>query len=415
MLFSGGPASGGNLVHYAAVQRATDHDLTVVAFPNGYTQLVKSVPPELLEARLITIDRERVRYLRDQNGLVFGTARANPGKQIRTVDDLNDPEKTKPLTYILDVFEALRIGALVSVGGDDTMRTANLLQTHYERLQAAGRSFENFRGVVHVPKTIDKDYLGIDFTFGFMTAAETFGDKVLGLHNDAKATGTAEAPVIHVVEIMGRAAGWLCGAASIYGQATYAIVPEDYAGRETVSLGELAQKCADVILTRRDQGKHYSVITIAEGLGDLLPRVEAAKDEFGHTRLDEVDLGAQLKRAILDELAKRVQKVSTTFSVKPKVVAHKAGYEGRQVKPSMFDTLLCQRLGVSAIDAILLGKFGHMVSVFGVFSPRYVPFGDLVDPTTLKVKNWQMTPDEGLHQLLKARQQPFRLNVEFKP
>jgi 6-phosphofructokinase len=406
VLHAGGPAPGGNQVLYAAALRARDHHIPLVAFRQGYQHLISESAEEVFEKWVFKIGRKEVRYLRDQVSLLTGSSRANPGKAIKSPEDLLDPEKNGAFTHIIEVLDKSRIGALISVGGDDTMRTANLLQTHYENMLADGRKIENFRGVVHVPKTIDKDYPGIDFTFGFMSAAQTIGERIDALHKDAKATATHAHFVYHVVEVMGRAAGWLCAASSIYGQSTYSIVPEDYIGNGTVRIEDLANQCVDVILTRKKQGKNYGVITISEGLADLLElEFEAEKDEFGHTRLDTIELSAMLKRAIVRELKKR-------SNLKTKIHSQTCGYDARQVKPNIFDTLLCQRLGVSAVDAILNEQFGNMISVEGVFNAKLVPFSELVDPKTLTVKTWTMNPREGMYKLLLAMQQPFDVDVD---
>ena len=405
ILHSGGPAPGGNRVHLAAALRAKDHGISLVAFKHGYEHLMSKSPKEINSNWVIEIGREEIRHFRDQLFLLSGSARANPGKKISTIDDLKDSEKTAALTNVLEVFGALNVGAIISVGGDDSMRTANLLQKHFENQKAKGKSFGDFEGIVHVPKTVDKDYPGIDFTFVFMTAAQVLGDRVRNLHADARATATSTQLVYHVVEIMGRAAGWLTAAASIYGNATLAIVPEDYIDRDDLTLQELAEKCVDAMLTRKNQGKNYGVLAISEGLGDVIKSIDAEKDEFGHTRFAEADLRGDLKRSITKELAKRCD-------LKVKIIDHRAGYESRQVSPNIFDDLLCKTLGVAAVDAILKGQFGNMLSVEGVFSPKLVPFDDLIDPVTLKVKSWVMSRNEGLHKLMKDMQQPFETDVD---
>jgi len=397
VLHAGGPAPGGNRVVYAAALRARDHSIPVVAFRNGYKHLqTGNVPDE----GFIEIGREQIRYLREQNALLIGTSRANPGKPIAALEDLSDPQKTAALDKVLNVFEALRIGALISVGGDDTMRTANLVQTRFQTLVAAGQTFASFMGAVHVPKTIDKDYRGIDFTFGFLSAADTIGSKIEGLRSDAKAAGESSQPVYHVVEVMGRAAGWLAAASGIIGQATLTFVPEDYPKK--VQLSELAKICVDMIMKRRKvDRKHFGVFVVSEGIGELIAAEDAAKDEHGHIKLDALDLGAQLKDAIAAEFQARCP------NKKIKLHSHKEGYAARQVRPISFDALLCQRLGVSAVDAILSGQFGNLISIEGVFNPKLVPFKDLIDPVTLRPRQWPMDLDGGLYQLLRAMEQPF--------
>lgn len=405
ILHSGGPAPGGNQVLYAAALRGKDHGVPITAFRQGYEHLMSKSPKELNDSWAIEIGREEIRYLRDQIALVPGSSRANPGKAIKTLSDLDDPVKTKALAQVISNLDALNMGALVSIGGDDTMRTGNLLQIYAQRLRKNGTAPKVFQGVVHVPKTIDKDYPGIDYTFGFMSAADAIGDRVKALHDDAKGTATSSQLVYHIAEIMGRAAGWLCAAASVYGQATYAIIPEDFAEKGKTTIEELARNCVDVILTRKHQGKNYGCITIAEGLGDLIPNEDASKDEYGHTRLDDLELAARLKRAIQREYKMR-------SDVGLKVRSRTLGYDARQIKPNIFDVLLCQRLGVSAIDAILDGAYGNMISVEGVLCPKLVPFSELINSEDMRVRSWTMEPDEGLYKLMLSMQQPFKTDVD---
>lgn len=398
ILHAGGPAPGGNKVFYAASLRAKDHGVPLIAFTSGLHYLLKGAS----EIVMTTIEAEQIRYLRDQNALVFGTARDNPGKEIETLADLSDTNKNDKLTKLLDIFEALRIGSLITIGGDDTMRTANLIQRHRENLILAGRQFESFMGVVHVPKTIDKDYYGIPCTFGFMTAAQDAGEIIKKFRDDAKAAATDTQPTYHVVEVMGRAAGWLTGAAAIYGQATLALVPEDYEKGE-ITIEELAVLCADMILKRRDQGKHFGVFALSEGVATKLSQEELdslPKDEQGHPSLDSAEIGIKLSKAIKAELL-------TRSGLKGKIQPQKAGYVVRQGAPNIYDVLLCERLGVSAIDAILNGEFGNMVSADGFFHPTLVPFKDLIDANTMRAKNWVMNPEEGLYRLMRAMEQPF--------
>ncbi len=402
ILHSGGPAPGGNQVIYAAGLRCRDYGLPLVAFKNGYEFVMSGIAQD---AELIEIGPEQIRYLRDQAALVAKTARANPGEAIKGVGDLKDPDKTGALNKVLKVFEDLRIGALISIGGDDTLRTANLLQLVLNELRSGNAAPEGFAGVIHVPKTIDKASLGIDFTFGFITAADYIGNMIKGFHDDAKAAGLPDLPVYHIVEVMGRDASWLTALASVYGQSNLTLMMEDFAAQEHVAIQELADICVDLILTRRRQNKHYGVLTIAEGFGGMLPGVDANTDTFGHVRLDQVGLAALLKKAVFEELARRLPEV------KFKIHDHKAGYVARQAKPTIFDVALCQSLGVGAVDAIVAGNFGNMVSVTGVFESTLVPFSELVDPDTLRVKKWTMTPGKGLAHLVRAMEQLFDRDV----
>lgn len=417
ILHAGGPAPGGNEVCFAVGIRAKDHRVPVLAFRHGYQALEKrEISIAELESNVhsMPVGLAELRFLRDQEGLVIGTSRANPAViskkppiRIAKPEDLDDPVKIVKLLHVIETLEAMKIAALISIGGDDTMKTANLVQMMRQKLVDAGRRFEHFGGAVHVPKTIDKDYYGIDFTFGFMTAVEVIGRQVKGFHSDAKAAGTKDKPAIHIVEVMGRGASWITAGAAIIGESNYTIALEDYIGHE-VTIENLARNCVDVILTRRREGKHYAVITIAEGVGEYLVKSgEIATDEHGNAILGEVNLGQQLKEAITAELIRR-DKIKDLGSIH----AHKAGYNARQARPVAYDVLLCRALGIAAVDAVLRGDYGNMVSVGGVFTPKLVPFTELIDPKTLKVRNWVMDPNEGLYRLMRAMETPFDTDVD---
>jgi len=132
ILFSGGPAPAANAVISAAASSLRRSGREVVAIKHGYGALMQFdratrplVPGEDYDEIL---DRE-LRGLRHQRGVLVGTGRANPGKSIKRPKDLDDPEKTAPLQRVVDGLREIGIDALVSIGGDDTLRTANLLHS----------------------------------------------------------------------------------------------------------------------------------------------------------------------------------------------------------------------------------------------------------------------------------------------
>ena len=113
---------------------------------------------------------------------------------------MDDPEKVQPLRAVYDGLSSLRVDALISIGGDDTLKTANKLKLFQDRLPAGSKRIP----IVHLPKTIDNDYTGIDFTFGFFTAVDTLAGEIRNLLHDAEATR-----VYYLAETMGAApAGW---------------------------------------------------------------------------------------------------------------------------------------------------------------------------------------------------------------
>ena len=203
MLFSGGPAPSANAVISSATLSFLNARIPVYGFFYGFEylenfdyrnrySLVEGVHYEPLT--------QEISGVRNRRGVYLKTSRANPGKNIRTREDLQDAEKTKKLNNILKAFETLGIGYLVTIGGDDTLKTANYLSL-------LGLP------VIHIPKTIDNDYFGIPWTFGYWSSVQSAQEALLNLRADAESTST-----YFVVELMGRKAGWLTYAAGIAGE-----------------------------------------------------------------------------------------------------------------------------------------------------------------------------------------------------
>ncbi len=166
IIFSGGPAPAANAVISAAAISFLEDGREVVGFFHGYSNLVDYHPVSrrLLPDQHYRIFKSRdIAGLRNERGICIGTARTNPGKGITSPKDLDDTEKTQRLRNVYNAFVDLEIDALISIGGDDTLKTANFLYEFQKRLPPEAPRVK----VVHLPKTIDNDYRGIDFTFGF--------------------------------------------------------------------------------------------------------------------------------------------------------------------------------------------------------------------------------------------------------
>ena len=165
--------------------------MEVIGFFGGYEWFEQVEVGEHEEGKHYRfLRRQDVSGIREQGGCIIGTSRANPGRIISSPEDLNDPEKTSPLHRILKHLEQLKVGAIISIGGDDTLKTANFLHNIGAK-------------IVHVPKTIDNDYYGITWTFGFFTAAQVGGEILRNLRADAHTTQS-----YFICECMGRKAGW---------------------------------------------------------------------------------------------------------------------------------------------------------------------------------------------------------------
>jgi 6-phosphofructokinase len=245
-----------------------------------------------------------------------------------------------------------------------------------------------------VPKTIDNDYRGIDFTFGFFTAVDVMANELLNLRADAMATSS-----YFVVETMGRKAGWLAYGVAVAGEAHMVVGVEDVVGdlaieqkttnaetgavhvEQCLSMDGLAERIVDLILAREARGKKYGTIVLAEGIAELLPAAYLdgiARDDHGHVSLGRIDIGKLVAKVAGEHYEKRTGKSK-------KLTGVQLGYEARCAQPHAFDVLLGSQLGVGAFRAIAeKGLDGCMVSVAGQLDLRYVPFGELINPNTLR-------------------------------
>jgi 6-phosphofructokinase len=395
IVFSGGPAPAANAVIAAAAISFLEEGLEVVGFFHGYSNLQDYHPVThrlLPDEHYRVFTQKDVRGIRNQRGIVIGTARANPGSAIKRPQDLADPQKTRKLRAVYEALVDLRIDALVSIGGDDTLKTANFLKLFQDQLPAGAQRVR----VVHLPKTIDNDYHGIDFTFGFFTSVDFMAKEVLNLAADAEATSAC-----FVVETMGRKAGWLTYGVGIAGEASYVVAVEDVqpgwkdeAGRLRVEA--LSDAIVDVLLAREARGVHWALVVLAEGLAELLPDgflQGVGRDEHGHVSLGTVNLGRAMSSVVAARYHERTGR-------KKKITGVQLGYESRCAPPHAYDVMLGSQLGIGAYRALVEeGLDGHMVSVSGQLDLHYVPFSDLVDPETLVTQVRYVQPGSDFHRL----------------
>jgi len=268
----------------------------------------------LLEDRARPLTPADVAELWNVGGTVLGTSRTNPYK----VDG--------GLAKLRATWATQRLDALVAIGGEDTLGVAT-------RLVADG-----FR-VVGVPKTIDNDLSGTDYTFGFDTAVNIACEAIDRLHTTARSHGR-----VLVCEVMGRHAGWIGAYAGLAGGAHVTLLPEYPVDLEAV--------CA-VVRARREQGPGYTIVVVSEGArlpeGDLAT-VAQGEDAFGHVRLGGVG----------QALAARIGQ-ATGAETRAVVLGHIQ----RGGAPSAYDRVLATRFGVRAADLVQAGEFGVMVALKG--------------------------------------------------
>ncbi len=393
MLFAGGPAPGANAVIGTAAFAFLNAGIEVIGIRHGYSHLIDyDASRPLVEGEAyMNITHADLSHRRTSQGIMIGTARTNPGKAVSAPEHLSDPEKSAPLQRVYDALRSLGVDALISIGGDDTLKTANKMKLFQDRLPADVQRMP----VIHLPKTIDNDYMGIDFTFGYFTAAEFLATEMRNLNYDA-AAGQA----YFLCEAMGRSAGWLAYGAAIAGEACLVLSVEDIVGplrgeeqivdaagnkktRTIMNVDKIVERIVKVMLAREKQNRPYGVIVMAEGMAEYLPYkyLEGIpRDDHGHIAIASVNLSKMLA-----DIIGKAYKEKTGKS--RKINGVQLGYESRCAIPHAFDVMLGSQIGVGAYRALIERRLnGVMVSVGGQLDLTFVPFEDLVDPLTLVTK-----------------------------
>lgn len=386
IVFAGGPAPAGNAVIAVATSSFRRRGAEVVGILNGFGALESDRTTALEAGRDYRIFQDRdLPGLRNERGIVLGTGRSRPGRAITSLADLEDRDKAKPFANIHAGLLELGIDALVTIGGDGTLRTANCLYEYQRRLAPEAPRVR----IVHVPKTIDNDYRGIDFTFGFFTAVGVIAEELRNLRADAKATRS-----YFIAETMGRRAGWLAYGAAIAGEAHMVVGVEDVSGDfaanspdetktavgphdKRLDVDALVERVVNLILTRERRGKDYGTVVLAEGLVTLLPD-DRETERREHFSLNERGIAKLVSARVAARYFERTGK-------QKKITGIQLGYESRCAAPHAFDVLLGSQLGFGAFRALAEeGLDGHMVSVSGQLELKYVPFHELIDGETLQ-------------------------------
>jgi ATP-dependent phosphofructokinase / diphosphate-dependent phosphofructokinase len=408
ILFAGGPAPAANAVISTAAVSFLRNNIEVYGILHGYSHLVEFGPEHpLAEGHdFVHIKHGVLRRTRNSQGIMIGTARTNPGKEVWEPAHLKDAGRTAALRTVYDALLSLGIDALISIGGDDTLKTANKFKLFQEQLPPGSKRIP----VVHLPKTIDNDYSGIDFTFGYFTAVDVLAGEIRNLLADAEATRA-----YFIAETMGRSAGWLAYGAAIAGEASLVISVEDITGkfeareetadpqtgkttvRRVMNLDEVAKRIVATMRVREEaEGKEFGVVVIAEGLAEFLPHQHiegVARDDHGHIAISKFNLSRIFADLVGKEYTRQTGK-------KRKITGMQLGYECRCSRPQAFDVMLGSQLGVGAYRALVEKRLdGVMVSVSGQLELNYVPFSQLIDPATLVTVVRYIEPGSDFHRL----------------
>ncbi|HET8668573.1 MAG TPA: 6-phosphofructokinase [Terriglobales bacterium] len=311
ILTGGGDCPGLNAVIRAVVRKGIFHyGDEFIGFLEGWRGVV--------EDKTMPLDLTTVAGILPRGGTILRTSRTNPAK------------RPDGIQHCIANLKKHQLDALVALGGDDTQSVAL-------KLHQAGFP------VIGVPKTIDNDLAGTDFTFGFDTAVSVATDAIDRVHTTAEAHNR-----VIVVEVMGRDAGWIAMYSGIAGGADVILIPE-----KPFDIDEVAEK----LRKRHARGRYFSIVVAAEGAkfatgedGNAPVVQEMGTDEFGHVRLGGI--GTILAREIEHR---------TGFETRAVVLGHTQ----RGGTPTPFDRVLASRYGIGAIDLVHHGKWGHMVAMKG--------------------------------------------------
>lgn len=308
VLTGGGDCPGLNAVIRGIVRKGIGHyGDEIVGFRYGWKGPIENLTMELT--------LENTRGILHRGGTILRSSRTNPFKIEGGVQK------------VAETLAANNIDCLIPIGGEDTLGAANKL--HGEGI-----------AVIGVPKTIDNDLSGTDYTFGFDTAVNIAMEAIDRCHSTAESHDR-----IIVVEVMGRHAGWIALHSGMAGGADVILLPE---------FPFDIDKVCEHLQNRRAKGINFSIVVVAEGAlpkeGSFATLGEAELDAFGHARLG--GMGQQLEKEIESR---------TGFETRHTVLGHIQ----RGGSPSAFDRVLASRFGVAAIDAVHAGERGKMVALRG--------------------------------------------------
>ena len=312
VLTGGGDCPGLNAVIRAVTRRCLTRGHEVVGVRDGWRGLV--------DGRFTELGPREISGILPRGGTILGTTRTNPYKS----DD--------GVGRVLANFESAGLTALVAIGGEDTLGVAAQLHA------------EQDLPVVGVPKTIDNDLSGTDYTFGFDTAVWIATEAIDRLHTTAESHNR-----VMVLEVMGRHTGWIAVMSGIAGGADVILIPE-----QPITVEDACEE----LRRRHERGKDFSIVVVSEGYeltyasGETRQVAEEARasDQFGHVRLGGVG----------DALAREIEE-RTGFETRVTVLGHVQ----RGGSPTPRDRVLATRYGLKAADLVHEERWGTMAALQG--------------------------------------------------
>ena len=313
ILTSGGDCPGLNAAIRGVARAAYEmFDTEVIGIHDGYRGLI--------QGDYQVMDRSQFSGILTLGGTILGTSR-QPFRNMKVIGDDN----VDKVAAMKANYKAMKLDCLVILGGNGTHKTANLLS-------------QEGLNVIGLPKTIDNDLYGTDFTFGFHTAVDIATDVIDRIHTTACSHGRCM-----VIEIMGNKAGWLTLYSGIAGGADVILIPE---------IPYEIERVAKVVEARANAGKSFSILAVAEGAMD--------KEEAKMKKKEREAKRAASPQSISQRIAAQLQDIA---GVEARAVI--PGHIQRGGSPSAYDRVLSTQFGVHAAELIRDGIFGVSVALVG--------------------------------------------------
>jgi ATP-dependent phosphofructokinase / diphosphate-dependent phosphofructokinase len=311
ILTAGGDCPGLNAVIRASARRLLERGHEPIGVLRGYQGLA--------HGQRRPLDYRASSGILQLGGTILSTSSYDPFREPDGLDLIERAQAGDPLD------------ALIAVGGEHTMDITRRL---HEDLGLP---------VVGVPKTIDNDVVGTDFTFGFDTAVQIATDAIDRLHSTAESHNR-----VMIVEVMGRNVGWIAMFSGIAGGADGILIPE---------LELTVEELAAGIASRHARGKHFSIVVAAEGAQLAFAsgehrtiRSSAQTDSYGFARLGGI--GQALGTALEEQ---------TGYDTRVTALGHVQ----RGGTPTATDRLLATRYGIQAAEMVMAGELGRMAALHG--------------------------------------------------
>ena len=318
ILTGGGDCPGLNAVIRGVTKTAIlRYGMEVVGFYDGFEGLI--------ENRFEFLTYKAVSDILTRGGTILGTS--NKADPFAYVVSENDRKSVRDVSdEAIQHYRELGLEGLITVGGDGTMAVA-------------GRLAEKGVNIIGIPKTIDKDLVETDTTFGFDTARQIATEGIDRLHSTAQSHHR-----VMLVEVMGRNAGWLAMEAGLAGGGDIILIPE---------LPYQMDEIIRVVKKRAGFGKRFSIIVVAEG----------ARPEGGEPVIKKIvaDSPERIRLGGVSHLIAREIERITDIECRVTILGHLQ----RGGTPSSLDRLLATRFAVSAMNMAVKKEYNQMVSLRG--------------------------------------------------